>query len=339
MEPRARQHLLGIRDMRGIPAGMRTVGRLADICAWAVLLPAGVVSAIGLVANVGWPLELFPHFAIQCAAAQVLAILIFVLRRKYLPAFLGLPILLIIVAPIARYYLAIPTLAAAPYSLRVMTLNVDSRNVQFELVGHAIATEKPDVIFLSEVSAQRISALPALRTVYRFEVGDLSDPTSAVLLLSRFPLQDAEVHRPESGDLPFVSAKLCIDRGRPDRPCLTVVGIHPAAPITRARAEARDAVFRMAAELLAASHDGRATLLGDFNATPWSPAFRRLLSATSLRDSSIGFGVHSTWGSRSLLLGQPIDHVLVDREITVIDHRVGADVGSDHYPVVVDLSF
>jgi endonuclease/exonuclease/phosphatase (EEP) superfamily protein YafD len=340
MEPWATQRLQGIRIMRGIPAGMRTVGRLACICAWAVLLPVGGVSAIGLVVNVGWPLELFPHFAIQCAAAQVLAILVFALRRKRLPALLGLSTLLIIVAPIARYYLAMPILPTAPYSLRVMTLNVDSRNARSELARHAIVAETPDVIFLSEASAQWISALPALRKIYPFEVGDMSDPKSAVLLLSRFPLQDAEVHRLEpGGDPPAISARLCTDRERTDGPCLTVIGIHAAAPITRARAEARDAVFRVAADLLAGRHDGRAVLLGDLNATPWSPAFRRLLGATSLRDSGIGFGLHPTWGSRSLLFGQPIDHVLVDQGITVVDRRVGGDVGSDHYPLVVDLSF
>lgn len=34
----------------------------------------------------------------------------------------------------------------------------------------------------------------------------------------------------------------------------------------------------------------------------------------------------------------PIDHCLHSPDITVINRRVGSDVGSDHYPLIIDFS-
>ena len=44
-----------------------------------------------------------------------------------------------------------------------------------------------------------------------------------------------------------------------------------------------------------------------------------------------------TWPTYNPLLWIPIDHCLVSPEIIVTDRQIGPDVGSDHYPIVVDL--
>jgi endonuclease/exonuclease/phosphatase (EEP) superfamily protein YafD len=320
--------------MRGIDASLRSLRRLADVCAWGVLVPAGVFAAVGVFADLGWPLDLFPHFAIQCAALQMPAILYFALRRRFLPAALALALLLIIAAPVARYHWATPATAAPP-ALRVMTLNVDSANERADLVRQAILTEAPDVVFLAEATTRWAAALAGLRAAYPHGLGETTGSKFSVLLLSRLPLHDAQVHRVD-GAFPFVSARLC---SPPEGRCLTIVGIRPPAPTTGARAAARRAVFDAAIALRARARGGPFVLLGDFNATPWSPAFRRLVRAAGMRDSALGFGLRPTFGSRSWLFGQLIDHVLVDPGTTVVSRRVGPDVGSDHYPVIADLSF
>jgi endonuclease/exonuclease/phosphatase (EEP) superfamily protein YafD len=302
-----------VDDMRGVRIDLKSFASLRDVWAWVILLPAGGITAIGLFADVGWPLELFPHFAIQCTAAQLLVILYCGLRRKLFLALLGLALLLVALVPIIRYYWAAPasTMATSHHFLRAMTINVSTRNDRADLVQQAIAAEKPDIILLTEATATWVAALAPLRGPYPYQLGDTTDSIFSILLLSRMPFEGAEIHRLQSGNLPIVRAKVCMDEPRLDGPCLTVVGIHAPSPITRARVDDRDNAFRMVAELLARAGNWRTVLLGDFNATPWSAAFRRLLTTTGLRDSAGGFGVNSTWGSPSLLFGQLIDHVLV----------------------------
>jgi len=40
----------------------------------------------------------------------------------------------------------------------------------------------------------------------------------------------------------------------------------------------------------------------------------------------------------SVLLRVPIDHCLVSSELAVVNHEVGPDLGSDHFPVLVTLA-
>ena len=67
--------------------------------------------------------------------------------------------------------------------------------------------------------------------------------------------------------------------------------------------------------------------------------FRLLLRRTGLRDSARGRGVQPTWPAGSPLLAIPLDHCLHSPDIAILQRRIGGDVGSDHYPVIVDFTF
>ena len=71
-------------------------------------------------------------------------------------------------------------------------------------------------------------------------------------------------------------------------------------------------------------------ILGDLNVSPWSPHFGGLL-----RES--GRGVQATWPTNLAPMRIPIDHCLVSPDVSVVGRRVGPDVGSDHFPIVVDV--
>ncbi len=79
-------------------------------------------------------------------------------------------------------------------------------------------------------------------------------------------------------------------------------------------------------------------VLGDLNVTPWSPFFRDLLREGALRNARKGYGLRPTWPTMLPPLLIPVDHCLVSSGVTVHDCRAGRNVGSDHYPLVVDFS-
>lgn len=111
-----------------------------------------------------------------------------------------------------------------------------------------------------------------------------------------------------------------------------VVGIHPARPDSRRHQIRRDAEIAAAA----ASVPAGGALVGDFNATPWSPVLRSLEDA-GLRRVPCSGRFTATWLSRLPGLGLPIDHVFV-REGVSARCTVGPDIGSDHYPLVVEFA-
>jgi endonuclease/exonuclease/phosphatase (EEP) superfamily protein YafD len=58
----------------------------------------------------------------------------------------------------------------------------------------------------------------------------------------------------------------------------------------------------------------------------------------NLRDSQLGFGVQPSFPTFSWAIRIPIDHCLVSPEVVVLDRKLAPSVGSDHFPVMVELA-
>ena len=84
--------------------------------------------------------------------------------------------------------------------------------------------------------------------------------------------------------------------------------------------------------------DNRGIIVGDFNATPWSPAFRRLASGR-WRDAAdvVGHGLRPTWPSWTPLPVSPLDHVLVSSGLGVSAVNAADVPGSPHRALIVTV--
>jgi len=79
-------------------------------------------------------------------------------------------------------------------------------------------------------------------------------------------------------------------------------------------------------------------IVGDLNATPWQPSFRKL-TASGWTDAAdvLGQGLRSTWPSWSLIPLAPLDHVLVSRGLGVSSADTPRVGGSDHRALIVTV--
>ena len=155
---------------------------------------------------------------------------------------------------------------------------------------------------------------------------------SGVALLSRFHLKDTEL-RPLASRRPNFALATMTVAGRPVRMAV----VHAAAPMGAARAARRDQQLALLASVARESPEDEMILVGDFNTSPWSLTFRRLLDETGWRNAAQGFGYLPTWPSMRLWLGIPIDHHLVSDGIAVHDFSVVGPTGSDHLAVLTEL--
>ena len=127
------------------------------------------------------------------------------------------------------------------------------------------------------------------------------------------------------------------------RECVEILNVHISAPHTRVPRSWHDRRGQVAGlEAYLATAVGPRALVGDFNATPAWPAYRRLTAvlddAAALVAAREGRAPARTWGptpDAPRLLR--IDHVLVDA-LEVLAFRVVSLPGSDHSAVVVDLA-
>jgi endonuclease/exonuclease/phosphatase (EEP) superfamily protein YafD len=116
---------------------------------------------------------------------------------------------------------------------------------------------------------------------------------------------------------------------------VTVIGIHPLAPVNEVDATLRNDQLAWAADR-ARSRSGEAIIIGDFNATPWSHIFRTAFIDAGLFNALTGSGPEATWRAGSVWQ-LPIDNAVHTDRLGVVSREVGPDLGSDHRPIIIEI--
>ncbi|MCR5875930.1 endonuclease/exonuclease/phosphatase family protein [Phenylobacterium sp. J426] len=218
----------------------------------------------------------------------------------------------------------------APGQLKLVQMNVWSRNADLQSALDWAFSEDPDIIVLEETT-------PALRERVAAQPGwHASCPTCEVMILSkRAPLQTGQVRLRGPHPGPLTRAMFRDERG-----AFAVIGVHYAWPTDSSDQQAQEAGL---AQVIAMSPRERTIVAGDFNSTPWSFSRRRWDAEFGLirRDRAL-FSWPAQQYKRLRWLGAfpflPIDHVYAGSDWATVKVKRGPRLGSDHYPVVMTLA-
>jgi endonuclease/exonuclease/phosphatase (EEP) superfamily protein YafD len=274
-----------------------------------------------------WPLSLIEHFRVQYLVVGVGVVGAAILGTRFFDAAL--------IAWLVNLAIVAPDLGGSAHAktgthVRLVFANVLSANRAYDKVAALIRETQPDIVALVEMRAPWFAELaPALAGYEKLEHG--RDDNFGLALYVRGSLHGHIEYFGET--VPTIVAEIGT-RGV----TATVIVTHPVPPVdSRAQSEQGEHLAGVAGHVT--SLRGPIVLAGDLNATPWSRYFRKLVGTTGLCDSRAGFGYQGSFPASSALQRIPIDHVLVSCDIGVRDRRIGPDVGSDHLPVIVDLTF
>ena len=225
--------------------------------------------------------------------------------------------------------------AASP-TMRVVSFNVQGQNEQYEQVIDFLTEVDADVVFLHE--ANRLwerafaEALAGGRLPYLQHRSRPDHLIFSTLTLTRDPPSGVISHGWAEREARAMEVVVGIGETQ-----VTLLGIHPLAPTNARRAALRDAQFEFVANWVGKA-SGPTVVAGDFNATPWSHVFGPL-TESGLRNSQRGFGLAQSFPvDGSFLTRISIDHLLHSSHLAVSDRWLGSDLGSDHFPLVVDLA-
>ncbi len=217
--------------------------------------------------------------------------------------------------------------------VRLLLANVLKKNQSYSKFIDLVKASQPDIIALVEPNQRWIEALESLSVTYPYQLTSLREDNYGLALFSRFSFEEQTVEFLTTKGIPTLLGKIRIN-GKP----VTVIVTHPPPPKNQRDASLRDLQIAKLAEL-AHSSPSAIILCGDFNITPWSVPFRRLERLGNLLNTSRGFGYQPTWPVDRPWLGIPIDHCLVSKDIMTARRSIGAQIGSDHLPVILDLKF
>lgn len=292
----------------------------------------GAVTLTGFLGKLWWLLELTSHFPLHLAVASGLFTGIWALKRRWRwTAFSGAVTTINALLVLALFW---PGNQSAPTSgqrLRLVAVNVHTANLRTDLVLDFLQKIDADVVMLMEVNQRWMNALASLSNRYPEIITEARSDNFGIAMLNRVGSTNSAVIYLGEAEVPSIRTTLLINGQT-----VTLLGTHPLPPGSAEYSRLRNDQLRA---IVATVRESRTPtiLLGDLNATPWSPYFRELLRASGLRNTSQGRGLYGSWPA-GLPVGRiPLDHCLVSPSIHVVDKQLGPQVGSDHLPVVIDL--
>lgn len=292
--------------------------------------------AIATLGTAGSPLgiwsshiERMSHFRFWWIGLLVVLAGWFLWKRPRALAVIAMVLIAWAAVPLAPYWTPRPEQAHGP-ELKFIGWNVLWENPTKGLALPWLESQDADVLLLTECTNEWRDLLSPLKEKYPHQISSGRDGAEGMWLLSRHPL-DA----PDADGLAAAKPWISTIMHAPGGP-VRIIGMHPRTPRSGQRFDQRNEQYDHAANI--ADNAGMpVVLLGDLNCAPFSPWFQRLLERGKLRDSSLGFGLHSTWTSNGIRL--PIDYILVSRDWSVVERKVHPDwMGSDHRPVIAVLA-
>lgn len=310
-----------------------------------MLAKAGVVlvcttSLLALMARWSPILDFATSFPVHCLGVALVSGTIFAWKRSARWTALAGTMALIQLSMIIPWYVRSGPVASDARDFRVMEANVHYLNRQYARFIEMVRSEGPDFVMIEELTPAWFEGIKPLLNDYPYFVAEPKAGVLRIGLFSKCPLENTRLFWivPETYGSIWAETRIA---GRK----VTILAVHaiPAwqigwPPFRSEWGVRRNATFDRIPGLLG-SVDGPCLLLGDHNATMWSPCYRKMMRDAGLRNARKGFGILPTWSTYFQPLMIPIDQCLYRGPLAAADCRTGRRFGSDHLPLIVDFRF
>ncbi|MEZ6041199.1 MAG: endonuclease/exonuclease/phosphatase family protein [Planctomycetaceae bacterium] len=224
-------------------------------------------------------------------------------------------------------------------TLRVTTANVLTSNRRYADIANELLASDADVVAIIEISTALRDFLSAdFSRQYPHSVFYVQDSGNfGIALYSRIPWTNAALTHFNDNDLKSVVATI-----NHSGQTWHIFATHTLPPVGRQQFAHRNQHLQMLSDevkrLRSDDPTSHVVVMGDLNITPWSPIFQDFAGNSELRRHTSGPGIRPTWYRfPAFAFGLVIDHVLSTDNLSSDSCSVGADVGSDHRFVTVQL--
>jgi endonuclease/exonuclease/phosphatase (EEP) superfamily protein YafD len=278
-----------------------------------------------------WMLSLVKAFAMQIMAAIVLITLIWLLRRKFRFALLGLCSILTISSMMPPLINMESGDGQYNEGLRIAHFNVLKSNENYWATIRAAKDTNADFISFQEVNKSWQEALTEeLAEAYPY---CFALPQEAccygIAVFSKHPLSDVEDFY--TGTLPNIRGDMTVNGTK-----VHFVTSHTPAPTSHQRHTQRNQHIRQVASHLD-DIAGPKVAIGDFNSVPWDSAITEFKRVTLLKDSRKT--LTPTYPAYLKIAQIPLDYIFHSEELTCLDFTSIEGTSSDHLGILGTYRF
>ena len=222
-------------------------------------------------------------------------------------------------------------------SFRLLITNVLMENKQHGKLLRVIEDAAPDVVLAVETDAAWARALKPLERTYPHTLFQPQENYYGMMLFSRLPLREARCEFLVQDDIPSMHAVLELPGGVK----VSLHGIHPRPPepIRDQDSTPRDAELVIMGKIIGDEEDRPTIVAGDLNDVAWSPTSELFIRLSGLLDPRRGRGFFNSYNAKNPLFRYPLDHVFHSNDFRLVDLQRLPSIGSDHFPMLVELSY
>jgi endonuclease/exonuclease/phosphatase (EEP) superfamily protein YafD len=222
-------------------------------------------------------------------------------------------------------------------TFRLVISNVLIENTQYDRWLSVVTAPDPDLILAVEVDAKWEHALRGLERSHPHVLRQPLDNAYGMALFSRLPLHGGRVEYLIEPGIPSIHVEVELLEGTR----FALHGVHPRPPEPKndQDSRSRDAELMKLGKRIAARRAMPTVVAGDLNDVAWSYTTHLFLRESRLLDPRLGRGLFNTFNANSRLFRFPLDHVFHSSHFKLVALRRLPHVGSDHFPVLIELSY
>jgi endonuclease/exonuclease/phosphatase (EEP) superfamily protein YafD len=220
--------------------------------------------------------------------------------------------------------------------ISLLAANVLTPNRNAARLLQLVEQYQPDIVVLLETDAWWEQQLAPLDQRYPHALRCPLDNLYGMHVLSRLPLEDAQIRYLVEDDVPSMHALVLLDAQTPVR----MHFLHPAPP---SPTENETSIERDVELLIVGKSIGKETrptiVAGDLNDVAWSPTTRLFRKTSGLLDPRVGRGMFNTFHAKYWCIRWPLDHIFHSDHFKVVRIERLPAFGSDHFPIFIELDF
>lgn len=287
-------------------------------------------------------MELASDFKVQYLVITIFLFILLSATRQSFFVLIALFCIVINSSEIIHWYIYQPiAIQQSASKLRVLLVNINNQNKNYNQVISLVKKEQPDIAVFLELDEFWANQLQSINDILPYAVGRANPDNMGIAVYSKRPLEKPDIKFLGTSNNASVVGDFLINKQ-----VISLVATHSQPPLKP------ELLFSTKQQLDAISSYVKPLkqpilIIGDLNTTMWSPYYKNFIKKSGLRNARQGFGILPTWPTEakfspikpplSWLLLIPIDHFLISPEIKVLNIRTGANVGSNHLPLIADL--
>ena len=296
-----------------------------------------VAYAFSFAASYFWFFDILRHFVFQYLIGALILGVYFIFARKKYAAFV---MMIVICCAIFEIYSV--TSKATPPPKRENTIKVAVYNKLYfaqnqKQLMHWIAGENPDIIIIQEADPDALKVLKQNQD-YPYILERILPNPFGFILVSKYPITNPTIGETERHVINNIYGHAHITIN--NKIVTSVYAAHPVPPVSHEHTAQRNSDLDFIINLIQNDQNKNIIVAGDFNITPYSPQFKKLLKKTNLLNQYTSVLPVPSWPSPffDYIFQIPIDHILHKGDLHLIEKRRGPSMGSDHYPLIATFA-